>query len=307
MSNTAGGLDVGKMAMAGFGQVMDSMDLVKRAWSGFSLATPFTPTLNVEELDKRIAELRAVEQWLALNQNMLRNTIHGLEVQRGTLHAIGTMSKSFDDMTRPADDTLAQSLASFAAAAAQKAAGGTPGASGPAAPAGGFDWSPFGMPSSAFNRPHGGETGTASTPVAEAAADGDADRAAGAAAGGDNADPGAGATAGDNADPAAAPNMAAMNALAWWDMLQENFRQIAQAATGDTAAGAGTSREPAGAGPAPAKKARVGKTSASKAGASKAGASKTGAAKAGSGKTGATTAGPSGPRRRKATRSNGAP
>ena len=66
---------------------MDTMDFVKRAWASLDLSSPFTPTLSVEELDKRIADLRAVEQWLALNQGMLRNTIQGLEIQRGALHA----------------------------------------------------------------------------------------------------------------------------------------------------------------------------------------------------------------------------
>ena len=59
MSNSSQGMDVGKMALEGFGKVMDSMDMVKRTWSGFSVPTPFTPTLDVEELDKRIADLQA--------------------------------------------------------------------------------------------------------------------------------------------------------------------------------------------------------------------------------------------------------
>jgi hypothetical protein len=47
----------------------------------------FLPTLDIKELDKRIADLRGVEQWLTLNQNMLRTTIQSLEVQRQTLAA----------------------------------------------------------------------------------------------------------------------------------------------------------------------------------------------------------------------------
>src|ERR1700743_3215840 len=41
--------------------------------------------VNVEELDKRIEEMGAVEQWLKLNLNMLQSAIQALEVQRGTL------------------------------------------------------------------------------------------------------------------------------------------------------------------------------------------------------------------------------
>ena len=245
MSSTSQGLDVGKMALEGFGQVMDSMDLVKRAWSNFSLATPFTPTLSVEELDKRITELRAVEQWLALNQHMLRNTIQGLEVQRGTLDAINTMSKSFGEMTKPADDAMAQAVAQFAAAAAQKAAASpTDTASGAASSAtGAFDWSPFAMPSSAFNWPTspapaapGQETEKGPDPGAHPAT------AAVSAEGAPQADD-SDAPVAAGSTPTSAP-VTAMNPLAWWEMLQANFRQIAQAATGDAATG-GTSGKPA--------------------------------------------------------------
>ena len=43
-------------------------------------------------LDKRIGELRSIEQWLTINQNMLRTTIQGLEVQRGTIAALRSFS-----------------------------------------------------------------------------------------------------------------------------------------------------------------------------------------------------------------------
>ena len=42
------------------------------------------PLTNVEELDKRITDMRAVEQWLKLNLNMLQSAIQALEVQRAT-------------------------------------------------------------------------------------------------------------------------------------------------------------------------------------------------------------------------------
>jgi hypothetical protein len=43
------------------------------------------PLTSVEELDKRITDMRAVEQWLKLNLNMLQSAIQALEVQRATL------------------------------------------------------------------------------------------------------------------------------------------------------------------------------------------------------------------------------
>ena len=46
------------------------------------------PTLNVEELDKRIQELKSVEGWLNMNLNMLRMAIQGLEMQKSGLEAM---------------------------------------------------------------------------------------------------------------------------------------------------------------------------------------------------------------------------
>ncbi|CAB3756774.1 PhaM family polyhydroxyalkanoate granule multifunctional regulatory protein [Paraburkholderia solisilvae] len=64
------------------------------------------PLTNVEELDKRITDMRAVEQWLKLNLNMLQSAIQALEVQRATLatlRAFGAFAQS--SMTQPAADT----------------------------------------------------------------------------------------------------------------------------------------------------------------------------------------------------------
>ena len=65
-------------------------------WSsmGFSLPGMVTPTLDVNELDKRIADLKAVEGWLKMNLNMLQMSIQGLEVQRTTLAAVQAISQS---------------------------------------------------------------------------------------------------------------------------------------------------------------------------------------------------------------------
>ncbi|POR56318.1 hypothetical protein B0G62_101716 [Paraburkholderia eburnea] len=56
-----------------------------------------TPLTNIEELDKRVTDLRAVEQWLKLNLNMLQSAIQALEVQRATLstlRAFGAFAQS---------------------------------------------------------------------------------------------------------------------------------------------------------------------------------------------------------------------
>src|ERR1700740_2916955 len=67
-----------------------------------ALVDMMTPLMNVEELDKRITDMRAVEQWLKLNLNMLQSAIQALEVQRATLatlRAFGAFAQS--SMTQP--------------------------------------------------------------------------------------------------------------------------------------------------------------------------------------------------------------
>ncbi len=57
------------------------------------------PTLDPEELDKRINDLRTVQFWLEQNARMLGATIQALEVQRMTLSTLKTMNVSFGDLT----------------------------------------------------------------------------------------------------------------------------------------------------------------------------------------------------------------
>jgi hypothetical protein len=68
---------------------------------GFGLPGMVTPTLDVNELDQRIKDLKAVEGWLKMNLGMLQMTIQGLEVQRATLAAMQAMSKAGQDGEPP--------------------------------------------------------------------------------------------------------------------------------------------------------------------------------------------------------------
>jgi len=157
----------------------DTLEFVKNLWGGMGVpgvGMPGigAPQMSTDDLDKRITDLKTVETWLNLNLTMLRTSIHALEVQRGTLAALKSMTDSMTQaMGKAGDQTTA--LPPFAAFFT---AGGTP------------------QPG----------TGTA-------------------ASGADGA----------SADAAMAP------ALAWWNLLQDQFRQaVASAipAEGTTAAGA---------------------------------------------------------------------
>ena len=71
------------------GQFPFTTDASKAA-GGFGSAFP---GLDTEELEKRIKDLKSVENWLNLNLNILKSTIQGLEVQHATMMAL----KSFGD------------------------------------------------------------------------------------------------------------------------------------------------------------------------------------------------------------------
>lgn len=77
----------------------DGFEFVRKMWGnmGFGLPGMVTPSLDVEELERRITDLKAVEGWLKMNLGMLQMTIQGLEVQRATLAAMQAMSQTARD------------------------------------------------------------------------------------------------------------------------------------------------------------------------------------------------------------------
>jgi hypothetical protein len=73
--------------------------LVKNAGAALpNIGQWVAPTLNPEELEKRIEELRTVQFWLEQNARMLAATIQALEVQRMTLSTLKTMNVQMDDL-----------------------------------------------------------------------------------------------------------------------------------------------------------------------------------------------------------------
>lgn len=63
-------------------------DYMQKSWQAMPVAGAMQTGGTLGDLDKRIAELRVVEQWLEVNLNMLRTSIQAFEVQRGTLAAL---------------------------------------------------------------------------------------------------------------------------------------------------------------------------------------------------------------------------
>lgn len=85
------------MADANFSKFVPGFEFLQGLVKNAGTALPgigqwVAPTLNPEELGKRIEELRTVQFWLEQNARMLAATIQALEVQRMTLSTLKTMN-----------------------------------------------------------------------------------------------------------------------------------------------------------------------------------------------------------------------
>ncbi|SAK42158.1 hypothetical protein AWB77_00422 [Caballeronia fortuita] len=73
------------------------------------------PLTNIEELDKRVTDMRAVEHWLKLNLNMLQSAIQALEVQRATLATLRAFGAFAQTSVESAHNAAAESAKSATA------------------------------------------------------------------------------------------------------------------------------------------------------------------------------------------------
>ncbi|WP_066734828.1 PhaM family polyhydroxyalkanoate granule multifunctional regulatory protein [Cupriavidus sp. D384] len=202
-----------------FGQIPDfsnSFEFLRKLWAtGSGMPSglmpglgAMTPPMDLDEVDKRIHDLKAVESWLQLNTNLLRTTIQGLEVQRATLVALQTFGNALSP------EAMQNAMENVARAA------NAPSAHPPQ------HHQPFG----------------ASQTVSEAQADAENDEPDDDDAPPDGTE--AAAQADGGADAAAAqPGAAPLppNASLWWNLLQQQFSQIASSAAAASAAAAGAS------------------------------------------------------------------
>jgi hypothetical protein len=122
----------------GFGKFVPGFDFLQNLAKGASQTIPqlptlsnwVAPTLNVEELEKRISELKAVHFWLDQNSKALGATIQALEVQKMTLATLQGMNFNMGDVAnalklKTADTVLGgvQKMTETAAGAAGAVAG----------------------------------------------------------------------------------------------------------------------------------------------------------------------------------------
>lgn len=200
--------------------LLASMEMMRQAWAGLTgpggLASslPMAPPMNLEDLDRRIAELRSVENWLRMNLSMLSSTIQGMEVQRSTISTLRAFVDSASRMdmgASPDADAPSPLEVALGLKPAPKSAGSAHAGSAHAEAA------------RSGNAAAANEKESAATPSGEKPQDADA------------------AAAGPDAAAAMSEQMgaAAQSASkAWWDLLQQQFNQIAAATAASMPAGA---------------------------------------------------------------------
>src|SRR5450830_1131938 len=173
--------------MPGAGSISDTMEFMRKMWGSMGAPAMGIPSLSVEEINKKITDLKTVASWLELNMNMLRATIQTLEVQSATLSTLQAMGAILTP--RDADE----------AAKAAKAA------------------SPFGFPAwppqaTEPQKEDKKETPrSASAPQPEPAVEDEAARKEPETA--------------QNPTPAPDFQASMANPNAWWNLLQEQFQQ----------------------------------------------------------------------------------
>jgi len=199
--------------LPGFGQsgasaanpLLASLEMMRQAFAGLAgpagMNSGLTPSLNPEELERKIAELKSVENWLKLNLSMLSSTIQGLEVQAATIATL----KSF-----------------MAASADGLGAKAEPGAA-TVSPAWSAGWPMHQAPATTAT--------PANTPTPEPQAAQPSSR---------NGRASAASSASANGVGVAPPHAPPAAALAWWDMLQQQFGQVAAATASSLASKAPT-------------------------------------------------------------------
>jgi hypothetical protein len=110
----------------------DPFEMFRRLWGPLGVPVPgmAMPTMDPKEVEKRIADLKSVEGWLAMNLNMVRMAIQGLEMQRTALEAMksGTTDTKLAELAAASANTAANTMM-WPWAVMQQAMAGKPAAS----------------------------------------------------------------------------------------------------------------------------------------------------------------------------------
>jgi hypothetical protein len=73
----------------------DFMEFMQKMWNPMSFPVPgmFMPTASVEDIEKKIAEMKGVENWLTMNIGFIQMTVKTLEMQKAALESFAAAGK----------------------------------------------------------------------------------------------------------------------------------------------------------------------------------------------------------------------
>jgi hypothetical protein len=68
----------------------DMLEFMQKMWNplGFPLPGMVAPTIDPNEIERKLGEMRSVENWLKMNLGLLQMTIKTLEMQKSALETL---------------------------------------------------------------------------------------------------------------------------------------------------------------------------------------------------------------------------
>ena len=72
----------------------DMLEFMQKMWNplGFPLPGMVAPTIDPKEIERKLDEMRSVENWLKMNLGLLQMTIKTLEMQKSALETLSGTS-----------------------------------------------------------------------------------------------------------------------------------------------------------------------------------------------------------------------
>jgi len=81
----------------------DWLEFMHKMWNPLSFPIPGVgmPTTSVEEVERKLGELRTVETWLTMNIGFIQMTVKTLEMQKAALESIASGTKPQQAKDKP--------------------------------------------------------------------------------------------------------------------------------------------------------------------------------------------------------------
>ncbi len=84
----------------------EMFEFFQKMWNPMSFPIPgmFQPTMSAEEVEKKIVELKSVENWLKMNLSFVQMTVKTLEMQKSALETIQESAAAASAASKPGSE-----------------------------------------------------------------------------------------------------------------------------------------------------------------------------------------------------------